>query len=79
MSGADAFAAVADRPDLFADRVHYERILACRDMADWCRAQDGAGMTAADAFELSPTTATWDKTCLVLQGGGGQSPNPRDA
>lgn len=32
MSGADAFAAVADRPDLFADRVHYERILACRDL-----------------------------------------------
>ena len=51
MSGADAFAAVADRLDLFADRVRYERVLACRDVADWCRAQDGAGMTAADAFE----------------------------
>lgn len=46
MSGADAFAAVADRLDLFADRVRYERVLACRDVADWCRAQDGAGMTA---------------------------------
>ena len=41
MNGVDAFAAVADRLDLFA----------CRDVADWCRAQDGAGMTAADAFE----------------------------
>lgn len=51
MNGVDAFAAVADRPDPFADRVRYERILACRDVADWCRAQDGAGMTAADAFE----------------------------
>lgn len=51
MSGADAFAAVADRLDLFADRVRYERVLACRDVADWCRAQDGAGMTATDAFE----------------------------
>lgn len=51
MSGADAFAAVADRLDLFTDRVRYERVLACRDVADWCRAQDGAGMTATDAFE----------------------------
>lgn len=46
MNGVDAFAAVADRLDLFADRVRYERVLACRDVADWCRAQDGAGMTA---------------------------------
>lgn len=37
MSGVDAFAAVADRPDLFADRVRYERILACRGIAGWCR------------------------------------------
>lgn len=51
MNGVDAFAVAADRPGLFADRVRYERILACRDVADWCRAQDGAGMTAADAFE----------------------------
>lgn len=51
MNGVDAFAAVADRLDLFADQVRYERVLACRDVADWCRAQDGAGMTAADAFE----------------------------
>ena len=51
MNGVDAFAAVADRLDLFADRVRYERVLACRDVADWCRAQDGADMTAADAFE----------------------------
>lgn len=51
MNGVDAFAAVADRLDLFADRVRYERVLACRDVADWCRAQDGAGMTATDAFE----------------------------
>lgn len=51
MNGVDAFAAVADRLDLFADRVRYERVLAFRDVADWCRAQDGAGMTAADAFE----------------------------
>jgi len=32
MSGADAFAAVADRLDLFADQVRYERVLACRDL-----------------------------------------------
>jgi len=32
MNGADAFAAVADRLDLFADRVRYERVLACRDL-----------------------------------------------
>ena len=51
MNGVDAFAAVADRLDLFADQVRYERVLACRDVADWCRAQDGAGMTATDAFE----------------------------
>ena len=50
MSGADAFAAVAALLDRFADPVRYERVFACRDVADWCRAQDGAGMTAADAF-----------------------------
>ena len=44
MSGADAFAAVAALLDRFADPVRYERVFACR-------AQDGAGMTAADAFE----------------------------
>ena len=32
MNGADAFAAVADRLDLFADRVRYEGVLACRDL-----------------------------------------------
>lgn len=50
MSGADAFAAVAALLERFADPVRYERAFACRDVADWCRAQDGAGMTAADAF-----------------------------
>ena len=32
MNGADAFAAVADRLDLFADQVRYERVLACCDL-----------------------------------------------
>ena len=67
MSGADAFAAVADRPDLFADRVRYERVLACRDVADWCRAQDGAGMTAADAFEAVADYCDRKNSCPALQ------------
>lgn len=37
MSGADAFAAVAARPDLFADRVRYERYVAHDGIAGWCR------------------------------------------
>lgn len=53
MSGADAFAAVADRLDLFADRVRYERILACHDVADWCRK---AGRLRKD---WSKAAATW--------------------
>lgn len=32
MNGVDAFAAVADRLDLFVDQVRYERVLACRDL-----------------------------------------------
>lgn len=32
MNGVDAFAVAADRPDLFADRARYERVLACRDL-----------------------------------------------
>ena len=69
MSGADAFAA-ADRPDLFADRVRYERILACRDVADWCRAQDGAGMTAADAFEAVADYCDWNAALNILDAAG---------
>lgn len=37
MSGADAFAAVADRLDLFTDRVRYERYVAHGGIAGWCR------------------------------------------
>ena len=50
MSGAEAFAAVADRLDAAADHAPYERAFACHDVAGWCRAQDGADMTAAEAF-----------------------------
>lgn len=37
MNGVDAFAAVAARPDLFADRVRYERYVAHDGIAGWCR------------------------------------------
>lgn len=47
MSGADAFAAVADRLDLFTDRVRYERYVAHGGIAGWCRK---AGRDAWDRY-----------------------------
>ena len=41
MNGVDAFAAVADRLDLFADEGRYERALACRDLPSSPASQQG--------------------------------------